>query len=77
MFVNTGCNTGSGAVEILDTTLRPGDIALSRVACVAPADGVEQAMIEVLSADVVHYDIDASQLTLSIGDRGLQLAGTN
>ena len=24
LFVNTGCNTGSGAVEILDTTLRPG-----------------------------------------------------
>lgn len=77
VFVTTGCNTGSGAVEILDTTLRPGDIALTRVACAPPANDVEQAMLEVLGADVVHYDVDASQLTLSIGDRGLQLAGTN
>ncbi len=77
LFVNTGCNSGSGSVEILDTTLRPGDIALTRVACEAPANDVEQAILEVLSADVVGYEIDASQLTLSIGDRGLQLAGTN
>jgi heat shock protein HslJ len=77
VFVNTGCNTGSGSVEVLSTTLRLGDIVLSQAACTGPAVGVERAMIEVLSADVVHYDINASQLTVSIGDRGLQLAGTN
>ena len=77
LFVNTGCNTGSGTVEVLDTTLRPGDVALSRVACAPPASDVERAMIEVLSADVVRYEIDAGQLTLSIGDHGLKLAGSN
>jgi len=77
IFVNTGCNSGSGSVEILDTTLRPGDIALTLVACTGPAAGVERAMIAVLSADVVHYEVDADQLTLSIGDRGLRLTGTN
>ena len=31
--VNTGCNTGSGSVEVTDTTLTFGPIRITKMAC--------------------------------------------
>ena len=36
--VDTGCNTGSGVVEITDTTLTFGPIAITKMACAARGD---------------------------------------
>lgn len=74
--VNTGCNTGSGSVEIRTNTISFGDIALTRMACEGAAAEMERTMLQVLGADVVRYAVDASQLELSIGGSGLQLSGS-
>jgi hypothetical protein len=37
---------------------------------------MEAAMLTILSADVVRYEIDAGLLVLSIGGFGLQLTGS-
>lgn len=76
VMVNTGCNTGSGGAEILAETIRFGDIALTRMACEGSAAQMEQAILTVLSADVVRYEVDASVLELSIAGYGLQLTGS-
>jgi heat shock protein HslJ len=76
VMVDTGCNTGGGAVTVNATTIRFGEIALTDVACEGAVAGIERAIVEILGADVVAYAIDARSLTLTIGDRGLQYAGT-
>jgi heat shock protein HslJ len=76
VMVTTGCNSGSGGVEIRATTILFGDIALTRMACEGPAGEMEAAMLTVLSADVVRYQVDASLLELSIAGFGLQLTGS-
>jgi heat shock protein HslJ len=77
VMVTTGCNSGQGAVEIRETTLLFGEIALTRQACDGSAGEMEAAMLTILSADVVRYEIDASLLVLSIGGFGLQLTGSD
>jgi heat shock protein HslJ len=74
--VDTGCNTGNGTFEAKTDTIRFGPVALTRVACTGPANDMEVAMVRILSADVVRYEIDASSMTLSDADHGLQLSGT-
>jgi heat shock protein HslJ len=76
VMVNTGCNSGNGGVDILADTIRFGDIALTRMACEGAAADMEQAMLTVMSADVVRYEVDASTLELSIAGFGLQLTGS-
>lgn len=76
VMVTTGCNSGSGGVEIRSTTILFGDIAMTRMACSGPAGEMEQAMLTILSADVVRYEVDASVLDLSIAGFGLQLTGS-
>jgi heat shock protein HslJ len=76
VMVTTGCNSGSGGVEVRTTTILFGDLALTRMACAGPAGEMEQAMLTVLSADVVRYEIEASILDLSIAGFGLQLTGS-
>jgi heat shock protein HslJ len=76
VMVQTGCNSGSGGVEIRASTILFGDIALTRMACEGPAADMEEAMLAVLTADVVRYEIDASLLDLSIAGFGLQLTGS-
>jgi heat shock protein HslJ len=77
VMVNTGCNSGSGAAEIRTgtQTILFGEIALTRMACQAPASEMEAAVLRVLNADVVRYAIEASTLDLSIAGYGLQLSG--
>jgi heat shock protein HslJ len=76
VMVTTGCNSGNGDVEIRSTTILFGDLALTRMACDGPAGDMEQAMLTVLSADVVGYEIEARILDLSIAGFGLQLTGS-
>lgn len=77
VMVNTGCNSGSGAAEIRTgtRTIVFGEIALTRMACEGPAAAMEEAVLRVLSADVVAYSVDARTLKLSIAGYGLQLDG--
>jgi heat shock protein HslJ len=76
VMVTTGCNSGQGGVEIRETTILFGEIALTRMACEGAAGEMEEAMLTVLSADVVRYEVDASILDLSIAGFGLQLTGS-
>ena len=76
VMVNTGCNSGSGPAEIRASTIVFGELAMTRMACQGEAALVERAMLQVLSADLVRYSVDASLLELSIGGSGLQLTGT-
>lgn len=75
VLVSTGCNSGSGAYQVVSDTIRFGGIALTEMACEGAAGEMESAVLMVLEADVVRYEIDAQSMTLSIGDHGLQLAG--
>jgi heat shock protein HslJ len=76
VMVTTGCNSGQGGVEIRETTILFGELALTRQACDGAAGEMEEAMLTVLSADVVRYEVDASLLDLSIAGFGLQLTGS-
>lgn len=62
--VETGCNGGGGAAEILDGHLTIGPIALTKKACAAGTMAVERAVTGVLSGDVA-YTIQAGVLTLT------------
>ena len=75
VMVNTGCNTGTGTFEVVDGTVRFGPIAVTERACDSPVAEVEQAVLEVLGADVVAYQIEARSLTLTTAGAGLGLDG--
>jgi heat shock protein HslJ len=68
--VESGCNSGGGAVEVTADTIRFGPIALTKRACEAGPAAVEQAVMAVLSAPV-GYVIDADLLRLDAGASGL------
>lgn len=70
--VEAGCNQGGGPVEITDTSLAIGPIALTKMACDGPAMAVEAAVGAVLSGTVT-YTIEAGILTLDAGGDGLIL----
>ena len=76
VMVNTGCNSGNGAADIRQVTIRFGDIALTRMACEGAPAQMEAAILRILRADVVGYTVDASMLELSIAGYGLQLSGS-
>ena len=76
VMVNTGCNSGNGAADIRQVTIRFGDIALTRMACEGAPAQMEAAILRILRADVVGYTVDASMLELSIAGYGLQLTGS-
>ena len=76
VMLNTGCNSGSGAADIREVTIRFGDIALTRMACEGAPAQMETAILRILTADVVGYTVDASTLELSIAGYGLQLTGS-
>lgn len=72
--VDTGCNGGSGSVEVTDTTLTFGPIATTRRACVDELNALEASVLNVLQGDVT-YEIEDDSLSLrsSEGDIGLEL----
>jgi heat shock protein HslJ len=68
--VETGCNTGSGAATIGDTSIEFGPIGLTKMACEPDAMAVEQAVTAVLQG-TVDYTIEADVLALDAGGTGL------
>jgi heat shock protein HslJ len=65
--VDTGCNTGSGDVEIGDDTLTFGPIATTLRACADEIAQLEANVLEVLQGEV-DYEISANTLSLRSGD---------
>ena len=70
--VATGCNSGAASVEIAETTLTFGPLALTKMACPADAMEVEHAIAATLGGTVT-YTIEADVLTLDAGGSGLVL----
>lgn len=71
----TGCNQGSAVVgDAGGGALRFSQIALTKRACIDVGADMEQAMLAVLRAESVSWSIDAGNLTLNAGDRGLVLS---
>jgi heat shock protein HslJ len=65
--VDTGCNTGSGSVEVGDDTLTFGPIAITKMACPPEQTALETSVLAVLQGEVA-YEIDGSNMSLRSGD---------
>jgi heat shock protein HslJ len=65
--VNTGCNTGSGSVEITDTTLVFGPIASTLIACEGDLAALEASVLSVLQGEVT-YTIEGDTMSLRSGE---------
>ncbi len=61
--INTGCNTGSASVEITDTTMTFGPMALTRKACEPDLTTLEASVIVALDGEVT-YEINGDQLSI-------------
>jgi heat shock protein HslJ len=61
--VDTGCNTGSSTVEITDTTITFGPLALTRMACDEELTRLEASVVLTLDGEVT-YEINGDTLTL-------------
>jgi len=61
--LEAGCNTGGGPVEVGQSTLTFGAIALTRMMCPAEQMDVEDAVTSTLRGEVT-YDIEADRLSL-------------
>ena len=70
--VDTGCNKGSGAAEIGDSSIAFGPIATTKMFCEGAAGEVEQQVLGVLTGDVA-YTVDADVLQLRGAGGGLDL----
>jgi heat shock protein HslJ len=64
--VDGGCNTGSGEVEITETTLTFGPIAATLQACDDETADLEASVFAVLQGEVT-YEIDGDTLSLRSG----------
>ena len=78
VVLSPSCNTGSGTVQITDTTLTFGPIAMTTRACLAPSSDVEQAVLTVLQGTTTYTVNDGPAgaiLTIMAtdGTTGLQL----
>lgn len=70
--VETGCNNGSGSVEVGDDTLTFGPIATTKMACPPEQTALETSVLSVLQGEVT-YEIDGSNLSLRSGDGADQI----
>ncbi len=61
--VDTGCNTGSTTVEITDTTITFGPLALTMMACDEELTRLEASVLLALDGEVT-YEINGDTLTL-------------
>src|SRR5918999_3942024 len=64
--VDTGCNTGSGAYEVTDGTLRIGQLMRTLAGCDCPSGQLEAAVLAVLNAGDVR-DEDAPRPAAQLG----------
>jgi heat shock protein HslJ len=69
--LHAGCNQGGGRYEFDGSMIRFSDVALTRMACDDARSQVETAVLAVIGADGLSFSIDANNLTLNAGDRGL------
>ena len=73
--IETGCNTGSGTVEVTDTTMTFGPIALTLRACEPALTELETSVVLVLDGEVT-YEVDGDTLSMrkdgTDGEIGLQ-----
>lgn len=74
--VNFGCNTGGGRYEVDGSTLRIFDLLQTEMACTDERGALEAAVGGVLSAGQLTWQVEASKLTLTAGDKGLGLLGS-
>jgi len=74
--IETGCNMGSSSVEITETTMTFGPMALTRKACPPDETALEQSVTTVLDGEV-SYEIDGDTLSIRAdstdGEIGLTL----
>ena len=70
--VRTGCNEGGGSVVLGGGTLTFAELALTKRACLDAAE-VEAAVVAVLGAGQVEFEIEGPVLTLTAGRHGLVL----
>ena len=61
--IRTGCNNGSTGVEITDTTITFGPIALTKMACPPELTDLEASVLAVLDGEVA-YEIAGDNLSL-------------
>jgi heat shock protein HslJ len=61
--ISTGCNTGSASVEITDTTMTFGPMALTRMACDDDRTRLEASVVLVLDGEVT-YEISGDTLSI-------------
>jgi heat shock protein HslJ len=77
--IETGCNSGSTRVEITDTTMTFGPMALTEKACPPDETALEQSVTAVLDGEV-SYEINGDKLSLrkdqTGGEIGLELTAT-
>ena len=75
--IDTGCNSGSGSVEVTDTTLTFGPIATTRMACPPDLTDLETTVLTVLQGEVT-YEIDGASMSIRAegpdGEIGLELS---
>ncbi len=78
--VDTGCNRGSGAVEVTDTTLTFGPLATTKMACSPELNELEATVLGVLQGEV-SYEIDGDSMSIRTdgpdGEIGLELTATS
>lgn len=74
--IETGCNTGNAEVEVTDTTMTFGPIALTLMACEPELTDLEASVILVLDGEVA-YQISGNTLSIrkagADGEVGLEL----
>ncbi len=73
--VDAGCNKGSGAAQVGDSTITFGPIATTKMFCEGAAGEVEQQVLGVLAGEVT-YTVDADALQLRGAGGGLDLRAT-
>lgn len=73
--VQSGCNGGGGPYTVEGNAIRFGEIQTTLIGCDGAAAQMEAAVMQLLNADAVTFQIDASTLSLRIPGGGLDLQG--
>lgn len=69
--VESGCNTGSGKVTVVDDMLELRDVGFTLMGCLGPEGEVESGVLQVLAEHDVEWSISGTQLRLTNGDHAL------
>lgn len=74
--VQTGCNAGAGSYTVAGNAIRFGEIMMTLIGCDGAAAQMEEAVLQLLNADAVTFQIEASTLSLRIPGGGLDFRGS-